>query len=55
MKDQTTEWEERYLSVVPEKLSAADAEVLLDLVEEDPRRFVEALAEFAALSQEVCG
>jgi hypothetical protein len=47
-------WEERYLAVVPEKLTAADARVLLDLIEEDPKRFVEALAEFASLSEEVC-
>jgi hypothetical protein len=47
-------WEERYLSVIPEKLTAADAKVLLDLIEEDPKRFVEALAEFAVISEEVC-
>jgi hypothetical protein len=39
--------------LVPEKFTAADARVLLDLIEEDPKRFVEALAEFAALSEEV--
>ena len=48
-------WEQRYLAVVPEKLTAADAKVLIDLIEEDPQRFVEALSEFAALSEEVCG
>jgi hypothetical protein len=44
-------WEERYLAVVPEKLTAAEARVMLELIEEDPKRFVEALDEFAALSQ----
>jgi hypothetical protein len=48
-------WEERYLAVVPEKLTTADAKVLLDLIEEDPQRFVEALDEFAAMSKGVCG
>ena len=48
-------WEERYLSVVPEKLSAAEAKVLLALIEEDPRRFVEALGELAAISEDLCG
>jgi hypothetical protein len=47
-------WDERYLAVVREKLTAADARVLLELIEEDPKRFVEALAEFAALSEELC-
>ena len=47
-------WDERYQAVLPEKLTAADAKVLLDLIEEDPKRFVEALAEFAALSEKVC-
>jgi hypothetical protein len=46
-------WEQRYLAVVPEKLTAEDARVLLDLIAEDTQRFVEALDEFAALS-EVC-
>ena len=46
--------EERYLALVPEKLTAADAKVLLQLIEENPGRFLEALAEFAALSEEVC-
>ena len=48
-------WEERYLALVPEKLSAADARALIELIEEDAQRFVEALEEFAALSEEVCG
>ena len=52
---QSDSWNERYLSIVPEKLTAADARVLIELIEEDPGRFVEALAEFAALSEEVCG
>ena len=48
-------WEERYLALVPEKLTAADARALIELIEEDARRFGEALEEFAALSEEVCG
>jgi hypothetical protein len=52
---QPDSWQERYLAVVPEKLTAADAKVLLELIEEDPKRFVEALDEFAALSEGVCG
>jgi hypothetical protein len=44
-------WEVRYEALVPGKLTAADAKVLLDLIEENPKRFVEALDEFAALSQ----
>ena len=47
-------WEERYLAFVPEKLVAADARALIELIEEDAQRFVEALEEFAALSEEVC-
>ena len=47
-------WEERYLALVPEKLTAGDATALIELIEEDARRFVEALEEFAALSEEVC-
>jgi hypothetical protein len=47
-------WQERYLALVPEKLTAADAKVLIELIEEDPQRFVEALEEFGALSDEVC-
>jgi hypothetical protein len=40
-------WEERYLSVVPEKLTAADARVLIDLMCEDPERLAQALQAFA--------
>ena len=47
-------WEERYLALVAEKLTAADARALIELIEEDAQRFVEALEEFAALSEEVC-
>ena len=48
-------WEQRYLALVPEKLTAAQARALIELIEEDAQRFVEALEEFAALSEEVCG
>ena len=40
-------WEQRYLAIVPEKLTARDASVLLDLIEEDTDRFVEALSALA--------
>ena len=40
-------WQQRYLAVVPEKLSARDASVILDLIQEDTDRFVEALSAFA--------
>ena len=40
-------WTERYLSVVPEKLTAADARVLIELMCEDPERLAQALHEFA--------
>jgi hypothetical protein len=39
-------WEERYLSVVPEKLTAEDARTLIELMREDPERFVAALQDF---------
>jgi hypothetical protein len=45
-------WEQRYLAIVPEKLTARDASVLLDLIEEDAERFVEALAAFALSHEE---
>jgi uncharacterized protein (DUF1778 family) len=48
-------WQERYLAVVPEKLTAVDAKVLLQLIEEDPKRFMEALDEFAAASDGCAG
>jgi hypothetical protein len=41
------DWQERYLALVPEKLTAADAKVLLDLIEEDTGRFVQALVDLA--------
>jgi hypothetical protein len=47
-------WEVRYLAIVPGKLQPADAKVMLDLIEEDAKRFVEALAEYAAIAEEVC-
>ena len=40
-------WTERYLSVVPEKLSAEDARVLIELMCEDPERLAQALQTFA--------
>jgi hypothetical protein len=45
-------WEERYLSLIPERLSAEDAQVLLDLLREDQERFVAALQEFIENSSE---
>ena len=51
-------WEERYLAVVPEKLTAGDAKVLLDLIAESPERFIGALQEFIENSQDeqvACG
>ena len=40
-------WTERYLSVVPEKLTAEDARVLIELMCEDPQRLAQALQAFA--------
>jgi hypothetical protein len=40
-------WIERYLSVVPEKLTADDARVLIELMCEDPERLAQALQAFA--------
>ena len=40
-------WAQRYLAIVPEKLTARDASILLDLIEEDTDRFVETLSVFA--------
>jgi hypothetical protein len=40
-------WSERYLSVVPEKLTAADAKVLIELMCEDPQRLAQALQALA--------
>ena len=45
-------WTERYLSVVPEKLSAEDVRVLLALIEEDGERFISALEAFVANSED---
>jgi hypothetical protein len=45
-------WEERYLAVVPEKLTAQDAAVLIELMCEDPQRLARALEELAASSVE---
>ena len=45
-------WEERYLSVVPERLTARDASTILDLIAEDTDRFVEALSAFALCYEE---
>jgi len=44
-------WEERYLSVVPEKLLWQDAEVLIEIALEDPERFVSALLRFDDVSR----
>ena len=46
-------WMERYLSVVPEKLTAQDVRVLLELAEEDTARLVEALTVFAESDEPV--
>ena len=44
---QNDAWEQRYAAIVPEKLTPRDATVLLDLIEEDTDRFVEALSALA--------
>ena len=43
-------WQERYLSLVPEKLTAAEVRLLLDLWIEDPYRLQRALQAFVAHS-----
>ncbi len=48
-------WEQRYLAVVPEKLTAEDATVLLDLIAEAPERFIAALREFIENSADDLG
>ncbi len=48
-------WEQRYLAVVPEKLTAEDAKVLLDLITEAPERFIGALNEFIENSADDLG
>ena len=50
---QQDSWLERYLSVVPEKLTAADVRVLLALAEEDTHRLVQALTAFAESDEEL--
>ena len=36
-------WQERHLAIVREKLTAGDAKVLLEQIEEDLKRYVEVL------------
>jgi hypothetical protein len=48
-------WEQRYLSVVPEKLTAAEAQVLLDLIRENPEGFLGALQAFIKNSRDDLG
>ena len=48
-------WEQRYLAVVPEKLTAEDARLLLDLIAESPERFIDALQEFIENSADDLG
>jgi len=50
---QVDTWQERYLSLAPEKLTAADARVLLVLIREDPERFMGALEEFMHNSEDL--
>ena len=42
MSEQDT-WMERFHGAIPEELTSDAARVLLDLIEEDPGRFLEAL------------
>ena len=49
---QNDAWEQRYAAIVPEKLTPRDATVLLDLIEEDTDRFVEALSALALTYEE---
>ncbi len=51
---QLPSWEARYFAVVPGKLSASEAKIIFELIEEDALRFVQALDEFAALSEDLC-
>ena len=48
-------WEDRYLAVIPERLTGEDAKVLLDLIREQPERFMGALEEFIANSADDLG
>jgi hypothetical protein len=45
-------WSDRYLSLIPERLTAEDARVLLVLIREDPERFMAALEEFIENSED---
>ena len=45
-------WEERYLSLVPEKLSREDVRLLLDLWVEDPYRLQRTLRAFLSSSDD---
>ena len=40
-------WTERYLALIPEKLTAADAKILIELMCEDPERLAQALKALA--------
>jgi hypothetical protein len=44
---QRDSWTERYLALIPEKLTAADAKVLIELMCEDPQRLAQALQALA--------
>ena len=48
-------WQERYLSLVPEKLTAEDVRLLLDLWVENPYRLQRALQAFVAHSAQQPG
>ena len=52
MMSQGDSWSERYLAVVPEKLTAEDAQILLDLIRESPEGFLAALQEFIENSRD---
>ena len=54
MGDKSDTWSERYLTLVPEKLSAADARVLLQLLREDHERLAEALVALAESDEDLC-
>jgi hypothetical protein len=47
-------WLEQYMRVVPEKLRAADARVLLDLLTEDHERLAEALVALSESDVDPC-
>jgi hypothetical protein len=48
-------WEERYLALIPEKLSWQDAQVLFDLIAEAPERFIGAIQDFIENSKDEPG